>query len=192
MAEPPEELGQTDLEKEAIEFGELQDSVAFHLRVVYEACVDDLRPRLRDAHVEEEIGGQAVEKRGRASSRAGGLDVNHLSFLALILANPGMTQRELGKAAVRDKSSVTIALKELEELGLVERVRDARDRRYYRSYLSDKGRAFCDGTFKRVLDQHKRRVASMLGDEETGQLLGLLKRLRAAFDASSIEAPSDK
>ena len=101
-----------------IDYGILSEFVGMHLRGAYEAAYADF-----------------VSILGEDAMPPG-----YFTILTLITRNPGINQTELGRAARRDKSSVTKALRYMEDLGLIERTRLEDDRRVYVSQVTEAGR----------------------------------------------------
>jgi DNA-binding MarR family transcriptional regulator len=79
---------------------------------------------------------------------------------------------------------MTVVVDNPEGQGLVERVRNARDRRTIHVHLTHKGRAMCQSIFP----QHARYVAdlaSVLTEDEQIRLGALLKKLGTSLAAES-------
>ncbi len=127
-----------------LRLGQLEHYLGFHLRLAQEASF------------------QAFARRtGRADLRPG-----RFAILALIEANPGVSQTALSAAAGRDKSTLTPALADLERRGLIRRDRMPRDRRSYALSLTEPGRA--------VLRELARHAAAH--DRELDRLVGLANK----------------
>ena len=96
--------------------------------------------------------------------------------LAIIDANPGLNQSELGQAMGVDRSTVVAVIDRLEGRGLVVRDPSPKDRRSYALRLSDVGvKLFSD--LIPVVEQYDRQAASKLSDEEVETLVDLLRRM---------------
>jgi DNA-binding MarR family transcriptional regulator len=105
-----------------------------------------------------------------------GVTPGQFGVLALIDANPGLTQTELGHAIGVDRSTVVAVLDRLEERGLVARVPSPRDRRSHVLELGKQGK----GAFAEILRRHdafERRLARRLTREERRTLVALLRRV---------------
>jgi len=102
---------------DALDYGILNEFVGMHLRIAYERAYADF-----------------VERLGEDALRPG-----YFTILTLIVKNPGISQTQIGRAAGRDKSSVTKALRWMEEAGLISRVRPDTDRRTHLSQATRKG-----------------------------------------------------
>ncbi|MCB8840535.1 MarR family winged helix-turn-helix transcriptional regulator [Aurantimonas sp. VKM B-3413] len=137
---------------EDVDLGQLDDFVGFYLRLAYEACFSDFTQRL-----------------GPDSLKPG-----NFALLSLISANPGITQVELGRSSGRDKSSVTIGLRQMEDEGLIDRIRLEEDRRVYASYITPAGAEL----FERIsatAAEHMAVLDAIVGPERKGPFLGVLK-----------------
>jgi DNA-binding MarR family transcriptional regulator len=75
------------------------------------------------------------------ASGAGEGDIRpgYFTLLTLVRENPGITQTAISQASGRDKSTLTPALRYLEDAGYIERRRIDRDRRAYELHLTPAG-----------------------------------------------------
>lgn len=137
-----------------IALGELDQSVAFHLRLAQEASF------------------HAFSRRVGASD----LSPGRFAALAIIGENPGITQTALGRASGRDKSSLTPVLDDLERRGLVVRERVATDRRSYALALTSEGEAALR-EFKVHAAAHDRDIDRLAGPEGKTELIRVLRRI---------------
>ena len=103
------------------------------------------------------------------------------SLLAVIAANPGISQRQLAELHRLDKSTLSPAVDRLTKRGLVIRERDPDDRRYYALRLSTEGVDFLARLTAKVEDQ-ERAMAATVGSGHVAQLTADLRRLAAALD----------
>jgi DNA-binding MarR family transcriptional regulator len=107
-----------------------------------------------------------------------GVTPGQFGVLALVDANPGLTQTELGHAIGVDRSTVVAVLDRLEERRLVARVPSPSDRRSHVLVLGEQGK----GAFAEILRRHdafERRLARRLTREERRTLVALLRRVAA-------------
>src|SRR4051794_21283563 len=95
-----------------------------------------------------------------------------------------MTAGELGRALLLSSGAMTNRLDRLETAGLVERVRDPRDRRGVLIALTDKGKTTIDHA---VTEQAAKEidVMSALGRKDLQQLNGLLRKVLSSLEAAS-------
>lgn len=96
--------------------------------------------------------------------------------LALIDANPGLSQTRLGQILGIDRSTVVGVIDKLETRGLVERAQRPNDRRSHALQLSQQGAKYFREMSRKVR-VHENRVAEDLSAREREQLIALLQRL---------------
>jgi DNA-binding MarR family transcriptional regulator len=95
------------------------------------------------------------------------------SVLTLIENNPGINQTELSGALAIKRANLVALIDELEQRGLAQRRRAARDRRAFGMFLTDRGAALMPQVHA-VVRAHDRRVTRRLGKGGRDQLLALL------------------
>jgi len=132
----------------------LDNSVGFYLGRAHDALL-------------QSIGGRLAEV---------GLQPHRIAVMTLISANPGITPRALTRLTGRDKSTLTPILADLERKDLVTRVRSKTDRRSYGLTLTAAGESVVV-VLKKVVREHERLVAKIIGSEERLKLLEQLKLL---------------
>jgi len=89
---------------------------------------------LRDAH-------RALSRVLATQIAAHGVSIGQWYFLRALWTEDGLTQRELSHRVGMMEPTTVTALNSMERRGLVERVRNTRDRRKVNIYLTDKGRS---------------------------------------------------
>jgi DNA-binding MarR family transcriptional regulator len=141
-----------------IELGWLGGTVGFYLRTAQEAAF------------------QAFAR------KANGMDARPWRFavLALIDANPGLTQRELAAALRRNTSSLTPVLDELYRLGYVTRERLASDRRAYKLGLTPAGRAVMKKLLAAAVD-HEQQIDRLVGRAKRAAFIRTLQQIIAGL-----------
>lgn len=74
--------------------------------------------------------------------REHGVDITFelLEILGFLFRKDGVNQQEIADVIVKDKSSMTYLIDNLEKRGMVERIEDQNDRRSKLIYLTEKGR----------------------------------------------------
>ena len=77
----------------------------------------------------------------QARTRSRGLMPGQPKVLEHLVAHDGCTQRDIARACVMDKSTVTSVLSRMEEAGLVERLPKPGDKRAAAVFLTTQGRA---------------------------------------------------
>jgi DNA-binding MarR family transcriptional regulator len=105
-----------------------------------------------------------------------GVSPGRVGVLALIEANPGVTQGELARAVGLDRSTMVPLLDGLEKRGILERRRGA-DRRTNGLWLTPSGRRMLVEV-KRRIGAHEERIAARLSRAERAQLVALLRKLQ--------------
>ncbi len=110
--------------------------------------------------------------------RANGADARPWRFaiLALIDANPGITQGDLAAAIRRKTSSLTPALDDLVRQGCVIRARGETDRRAYALSLTPKGRLAMQRLLASAVE-HERELDRLVGRENRAEFVRTLKRI---------------
>jgi DNA-binding MarR family transcriptional regulator len=114
-----------------------------------------------------------------ATAGAQGVTPGQLGVLAVIDANPGLSQTRLGSALGIDRSTVVGVIDGLERRGLVTRGVAPNDRRSHALRLADKGVEL----LRRLEDAvraHEGQIARGLTQAERRQLIELLRRIAAA------------
>lgn len=108
---------------------------------------------------------------------AGGLGISPGRFgvLALIEANPGISQARLAQGAGLDRSTMVAVLDRLEGRKLLER-RAGPDRRTNGLWLTREGKRLLE-RLKRRIGEHEARIAARLTATERKTLVRLLRRL---------------
>ena len=139
------------------DLGWLGDTVGFHLRTAQEAAFQAFSRRAND-----------IENRPW-----------RFAVLALIEANPGLTQGELAAALRRNTSSLTPVLDDLCRKGYVSRQRGQTDRRAYELNLTAQGNAARVKLMASAI-AHEREIDRIVGASRT-QLIRILKRLATAL-----------
>lgn len=133
---------------------ELSQQIGFQLRVAQDAAVQSLQRNIKDF------------KPGR------------LSILTAIADNPGLSQTDLGGLSMRDKSTITPTMVQLERLGLIERRRV--DQRTYGIYLKPAGEALRNRLSAEAHD-HDLRITAIIGEQAKEDLISLLEKLTQAL-----------
>ena len=108
---------------------------------------------------------------------AGGLGVSpgRFGLLALVEANPGVSQSRLAHAVGLDRSTMVAVLDQLEGRRLVAR-RAGPDRRTNGLWLTREGKRLL-ARLKRRVTEHEARITARLTPEERAALFALLRRL---------------
>ena len=105
-----------------------------------------------------------------------GLRPGEFSALAIISANPGLSQGKLAREVGLDKSAAVTVIDDLERLALAERRRSTEDRRRHALYTTKAGEAALKKLFAR-LESVEKDVLNVLGPHDLQILSGLLDRV---------------
>jgi DNA-binding MarR family transcriptional regulator len=142
----------------AVDLGDLEGFVGFHLRVAQDAS---FRAFAR-------LTGQHGVKPGRFAA------------LMVISRNPGIGQAALGQTIGRDKSSITPLIQELQRLGLIERRGSLEDRRRVELYLTAAGARHLV-RLRSVAGAHDAKLDAIVGARK-GEFIDLLRKLASEID----------
>ncbi len=105
-----------------------------------------------------------------------GIGSGQIMFLLELYKNDGVTQEWLSEIFNIDKGTTARALKKLEDVGFVTRLKDKSDKRAYSIHLTDKGIEAKDEIYG-VLDGWESILSQNLTFEEGELLLNLLKKV---------------
>ena len=97
-------------------------------------------------------------------------------FLYIICNNEGISQKELSEKLHIGKATTAKSIKNLESNGYIRREKDSEDKRFYKIYLTDKGREIApliNSTFEDMLDIYSEGFS----DEEYIYVLNSLKKV---------------
>ena len=119
---------------------------------------------------------KAVEKVDKASIAQTELGRSDFAIMEALLHKGSLTINQIGEKVLLTSGSMTAAINRLEKSGLVERIRDQSDGRYFYVYLTKNGRDI----IKEAYGNHQlnlERMAEILTDEERKELVRLLKKM---------------
>lgn len=108
-----------------------------------------------------------------------GLRSGLFSSLALISANPGLSQSELSREIAMDKSVTVTLIDELERRGWANRKRSTKDRRRHALYITEAGERELEEIFS-LVSETENAVLHQLSPAEMMLLSELLDRMYAA------------
>jgi DNA-binding MarR family transcriptional regulator len=106
-----------------------------------------------------------------------GISPGRFGVLALIAANPGLTQSRLALATQLDRSTMVAVIDQLEARELVERRAAPNDRRSNALWLTEAGKKLLRMMKQRV-KAHETHITAALGEEDTARLIEMLSRIR--------------
>jgi MarR family 2-MHQ and catechol resistance regulon transcriptional repressor len=119
---------------------------------------------------------RAIEGVDRASIKKTGLSVTDFSILEALLHKGPLPVNTIGKKVLLTSGSMTAAVNRLERKGLVRRVQDVSDGRYFHVHLTGAGRDISEAAY----EQHARnleKMASVMTTQERDELVRLLKKI---------------
>lgn len=98
------------------------------------------------------------------------------SVLFQIDRSEGLIQKEIAKRSGKDKPTTTRILDHLEGKGLIYKKTGENDRRSFKVYITDKGKALIKETVP-IEDQVTEEIKTCISSEEYELLMGLLIRI---------------
>jgi DNA-binding MarR family transcriptional regulator len=144
---------------EDISLGRLGEFIGFRLR-----------------RIQNHLSSEFAPESGRSGLRPG-----EFSALAIISANPGLSQVMLSREVGLDKSATVMVIDDLEKQGLAERRRSPVDRRRHALYTTERGEAALAGMFDK-LETVERDVLTALEPDDLHLLNAFLDRIyKTAF-----------
>ena len=119
---------------------------------------------------------KAVEKVDRESIDQTGLGLSDFTIMEALLHKGPLTINQIGQKVLLTSGSMTAAVNRLERKGLVKRIQDASDGRYFYVRLTKRGRKVINDAFYRH-QQNLEKIAEVLTREERTELVRLLRKL---------------
>jgi len=107
-------------------------------------------------------------------------DLRMLTYtsLALVSANPGLSQAQLAALMDMERPNLVAIIDELQQRGLLVRERSTTDKRAYALHLTDAGQTLKDAATDAV-QEHERGLTKGLPDASRNDLQTALDRIRA-------------
>ena len=146
----------TSARVETIDYGPLAKWLGFHLRMAQIASFQAFAAEVGEVE----------------------LSPGRFALLTLIGRNPGISQTVLSRAAGRDKSTLTPALRDLRKRDLIVCGRRARDRRCYHLSLTPAGQAMLR-RLTQCAARHEHNLDRIVGTRDRPKLLRLLRKIMA-------------
>jgi len=109
------------------------------------------------------------------------LDAGQFFFLCFILNNEGKTQEQIAKNILFDKATVSKAVKRLLHLGYVYREVNAKDKREYKIFATEKAKVLAP-QIKTLYEEVYNQLHRHLDADEVLQLRGLLGKIYQNFE----------
>ena len=117
-----------------------------------------------------------------------GLEPRHAGVLFRLAANEGLSQQAIGELIGLNPTRMVFLVDELERRGLVERRRNAADRRSYALYLTAQGREKLREV-RASRSRHQDEIGGSLNRDERVQLTSLLRKLAAEQGITESDFP---
>ncbi|EAE7733488.1 MarR family transcriptional regulator [Listeria monocytogenes] len=105
-----------------------------------------------------------------------GLNIGQLRYLWTLYKEDGISQESMAKRFMVDKASVTRHIKRLEELGMIRREIDAKDRRIQRIFVTETGFQIRD-LIEEVTAEWSALLTANFSEKEKDDLMHLIGRL---------------
>ena len=105
-----------------------------------------------------------------------GIGSGQFMFLLELYKKDGKNQEEIAEDLKMDKGTTARALKKLEEQGFLTRLKDEKDKRSNKIYLSDKAKNIRKDIFN-ILDDWNKQITRSLTKEEVKMLEDLLEKV---------------
>jgi DNA-binding MarR family transcriptional regulator len=105
-----------------------------------------------------------------------GITFDQFGTIMALINSEGMNQRQLAAAMETDTTTAMVICDGLEKRGLILRVRNPKDRRTNKLYVTDKGRKLIERAFIAV-GQVGLPLTEVLSEEEVDRITPLLERL---------------
>ncbi|WP_378955483.1 MarR family winged helix-turn-helix transcriptional regulator [Pelosinus sp. sgz500959] len=105
-----------------------------------------------------------------------GIGLGHYSCLLCLFRQEGITQEVISKFTNKDKGTITRSIRKLESLGYVEKQIDSDDRRAYKVYLTEKGKAI-EPEVRQILKKWAEAVTAGFSPTEAKIAYELIERM---------------
>jgi len=132
--------------------------------------------RALDAFIKLVRAAGSVSGRVEAHLAEIGLTVSQFGVLEALLHLGPLYQKDLAKKILKSTGNITMVVDNLEERGLVERVREEKDRRHYSVQITEKGSALMRSFFPGHVDKIVKEMG-VLATAEQNELARLCKKV---------------
>jgi MarR family 2-MHQ and catechol resistance regulon transcriptional repressor len=119
---------------------------------------------------------KAVEKVDKASIAKTGLGLSDFAIMEALLHKGPLPINQIGAKVLLTSGSMTAAINRLEKSGLVKRVQDHSDGRYFYVHLRKSGRKIIRKAYRNH-QLNLEKIAETLTNEERKELVRLLKKI---------------
>jgi MarR family 2-MHQ and catechol resistance regulon transcriptional repressor len=128
---------------------------------------------------------KAVEKVDKASIARLGLGLSDFAIMEALLHKGPLPINQIGEKVLLTSGSMTAAINRLEKGGLVKRIRDSSDNRYFHVNLTKSGCKIISEAY-RSHQLNLEKVAEILSSKERKELVRLLKKIGFHADELNI------
>ena len=111
-----------------------------------------------------------------------GIYASQHRILAMLMANPGCSQKEIATMMEVSTPTVAVTLKKMEKCGYIERDQDPKDNRYNLIRVTEKGKQVVDEGFE-IWKNADFAASEVFTDEEVGLMISMLRRYHAHLKA---------
>jgi MarR family 2-MHQ and catechol resistance regulon transcriptional repressor len=119
---------------------------------------------------------KAVEKVDKTSIAQTGLGLSDFAIMEALLHKGPLPINQIGEKVLLTSGSMTAAINRLEKVGLVKRVQDHCDGRYFYVHLTKPGRKIIKEAYRNH-QLNLEKIAEILTNEERKELVRLLKKI---------------
>lgn len=126
---------------------------------------------------------KAVEKVDMASIAKTGLGLSDFAIMEVLLHKGPLPINQVGEKVLLTSGSMTAAINRLEKVGLVKRIQDQSDGRYFFVHLTKSGRKIIKEAYH-IHRLNLEKIAEILPNKERKELVRLLKII--GFHAENI------
>ncbi len=119
---------------------------------------------------------KAVEKVDKASITQTGLGLSDFAIMEALLHKGSLPINQIGEKVLLTSGSMTAAINRLEKVGLVKRLQDLSDGRFFYVHLTKSGRKIIREAYR----NHRlnlEKITEILTNEERKELVRLLKKI---------------
>ncbi len=119
---------------------------------------------------------KAIEKVERESIAETGLNLSDFTIMEALLHKGPLPVNTIGKKVLLSSGSMTAAVDRLEKKGLVKRIQDLSDGRYFHVYLTKSGRKVIKQAYKKH-ERNLEKIAEVLTPKEREVFVRMLKKI---------------
>ena len=119
---------------------------------------------------------KAVEKVDKSSIVQTGLGLSDFAIMEALLHKGSLPINQIGEKVLLTSGSMTAAINRLEKNGLVKRVKDPSDGRYFYVHLTKSGRKIIREAYRNH-QLNLEKIAEILTEQERKELVRLLKKI---------------